>query len=272
MSSRRYPSINGTAYMSPEFEALTLPDFSVRTLAEISSVRLMNRVDKKYWFHVSELQDLLAAVKDDYYLLSVDDKNWQDYGTRYFDTPDDRMYILHHNGKLNRYKIRRRDYLDSDEHFLEVKFKTNQGRTIKKRIESTVKTGEFNDSDKDFIQQRSIFKDDELRVALTNRFTRMTLIAKDHPERATIDTNVRFITENKTVPLNDLVILEIKSERGDHRSPLKRYLRDKRIQPAGFSKYCLGRALTDPHLKRNRFKQRIREIGKMTGQADLYNM
>jgi len=251
-----------------------LADIKVETLSleETAKVRLMNRVDKKYWFHVSELPSLLEAIKDDYYIQSVDGKLFQDYGTKYFDTQDNKMYTLHHNGKLNRYKIRRRDYLDSDDHFLEIKFKTNQGRTIKKRVESTVKAADFNKDENEFLKQRSIFGNDELQVALRNRFTRLTLIARNSPERVTIDTGISFISPDKTVDMENLVILEVKSEKNSDESSLKRYLRDRRIKPAGFSKYCIGRALTDSSLKRNRFKQRIREIGKITGHTDLYNM
>lgn len=241
-------------------------------LEKAAKLRLMNRIDRKYWFHESELPALLNAIKDDYYIQSVNGKTYQDYGTKYFDTPDNKMYTLHHNGKLNRYKIRRRDYLDSEDHFLEVKFKNNQGRTIKKRLESTVKAADFNDDEENFLRERTIFGNEDLKVSLRNRFTRLTLIAKDHNERATIDTNINFITADKSFTLDKLVILEIKSGKGNRESVLKRYLRDKRINPAGFSKYCIGRALTDHSLKRNRFKQRIREIGKITGHADLYNM
>lgn len=253
-------------------EILSNLDLELFPLKKVTNIDLMNRVDKKFWFHTSELAELLETIKNDYFIQSVDGRKFQDYATEYFDTSDDRMYTLHHNGKLNRYKIRRRDYLDSNDHFLEVKLKNNQGRTIKKRVKSTVKETQFNEEEKEFLKKRSVYGDEELRVALKNRFTRLTLIAKDHPERVTIDTDIRFISSDKTISMGDLVVLEIKSERGDHHSPLKQYLRDKRIKPAGFSKYCIGRALTDRSLKRNRFKQRIREIGKMTGQTDLYNM
>ena len=40
-------------------------------------------------------------------------------------------------------------------------------------------------------------------------------------------------------------------------------LRELRIQPSGFSKYCMGMALTDGELKKNCFKPRLRMISKM---------
>ena len=40
-------------------------------------------------------------------------------------------------------------------------------------------------------------------------------------------------------------------------------LRELRIKPSGFSKYCIGSALTNPKLKRNRFKPRFKKIDKL---------
>ncbi len=244
----------------------------VLPLEEAAKVRMMNRVDKKYWFHTSELPALFNAVKNDYMIQTIEGRQWQQYVTQYFDTADNKMYTLHHNGKLNRYKIRRRDYIDSDDHFLEVKFKTNQGRTIKKRVKSTDKTEDFTDEEGKFICDRSIFCDEQLLPSLKNTFTRMTLINKDMKERATIDIDLIFSGVDQDVDMNALVILELKSEKGAKDTSLKRYLRDARIKSGGFSKYCVGRVLTDKNIKRNRFKQRIREIGKLLDQPDLYNI
>jgi len=37
-------------------------------------------------------------------------------------------------------------------------------------------------------------------------------------------------------------------------------LRQLRIHPHGFSKYCMGSALTNPQLPVNRFKDKLRDI------------
>lgn len=247
-------------------------DMPTLTLEEATKVRLMSRVDKKFWFRFSELENLLNAIKDDYYIQTVNGKKWQQYATQYFDTVDNKMYTLHHNGKLNRYKIRKRDYLDTGDHFLEVKFKTNQGRTIKKRIESTVEANDFNQNESTFIEKRSIFHDNELGITLKNTFYRVTFINKNFTERCTVDIELDFESNQRNVHLDGLVILEVKSEKGQELSPVTRYLRDRRIMASGFSKYCVGRALTDNSLKRNRLKQKIRDIGKVIDMPDLYYM
>ena len=51
---------------------------------------------------------------------------------------------------------------------------------------------------------------------------------------------------------------------GNTYSPIQELLRQLRIFPSGFSKYCIGMALTTPDIKRNRFKERIRKIEKIT--------
>jgi hypothetical protein len=40
-------------------------------------------------------------------------------------------------------------------------------------------------------------------------------------------------------------------------------LRQLRIHPHGFSKYCMGSALTNPELSVNRFKRKLIEIKKI---------
>ena len=103
-------------------------------LEEMEKVKLMNRTDRKYWFHFDFLPELLQTIKHDYYILNIDGKNQLPYTTTYYDTTKNKMYASHHNGKLNRFKIRRRSYVASRISFLEIKFKSNKGRTIKKRI------------------------------------------------------------------------------------------------------------------------------------------
>ena len=53
------------------------------------------------------------------------------------------LYHDHHNGKLNRYKVRRRRYIDTDTEFLEVKLKNNKKRTIKSRIKLSGQPNEY---------------------------------------------------------------------------------------------------------------------------------
>jgi len=183
------------------------------------------------------------------------------------------MFTAHHNGKLNRYKIRRRSYVLSGISFLEVKFKNNKGRTIKKRIQTDFGKDGFNDTENAFIWDITPFTADDLSPSLNNSFSRITLVNKNFSERCTIDFNLNFKSGYKQMMLNNLIIAEIKAEGSPSASPLARALRNKRIKSSGFSKYCIGKAITDASVKRNAFKHKIRMIEKIIKTKDnLYHI
>jgi SPX domain protein involved in polyphosphate accumulation len=69
-------------------------------------------------------------------VLEINGARLHHYQTLYFDTRDFALYSQHHNGQRARYKVRVREYLDSEMAFLEVKRKTNQNRTIKSRLQT----------------------------------------------------------------------------------------------------------------------------------------
>jgi len=240
-------------------------------LEEMDEVKLMNRTDTKYWFNIEHLPELLLAIKDSYFILKISGQTKLPYTTTYYDTSKNRMFAEHHNGKLNRYKVRRRVYVSSGISFLELKFKSNKGRTIKKRVAANFGQRTFTAEERVFINQLVPFNCNDLRLSLKNKFTRLTLVSKNFKERCTIDLNLQFQKSDKMVSLDDLVIVEIKSEGSLSGSPLARALRDKRIKKSGFSKYCVGRTLTDSELKRNAFKNKIRKIEKtIQSKNNLY--
>ena len=111
------------------------------------------------------------------------------YRTDYFDTPELSMYTDHHNGKLNRFKIRQREYVESNIRFVEVKYKSNKGRVIKDRIEKSYKDQV---AFKGFINSHTPYDPNALSVILTNRFNRLTLVNLKLQERVTLDFNLSF--------------------------------------------------------------------------------
>ena len=62
--------------------------------------------------------------------------------------------------------------------------------------------------------------------------------------------------------MGNLVIIELKRD-GLVYSPVLKMLNQLRIHPHGFSKYCMGSALTNPKLSVNRFKCKLIEINKI---------
>ncbi len=242
-----------------------LKSFQGITLAQMDSVKLMNRTDRKYWFNSELLANLLESVAQDYYILEVGGERNLPYSTTYYDTCQDDMYSNHHRGKRNRYKIRRRNYVSTNSSFLEIKFKSNKGRTVKVRRASSYGNVDFDAEDREFIAQRSPYQCSDLRKVLENGFNRLMLVSKAMNERCTIDSQLRFISAATQVNLEELVIVEVKTDGRSH-SAIIDALNQMRLKPSGFSKYCMGRSLTDGELKQNNFKRKHRKIEKV-----LYN-
>ena len=109
-----------------------ISDFAPITLKEMDGVKLMSRMDTKFVFKIEKLPSLLEKMTAFYRVLEINGKFIHDYKSLYFDTNARKFYIDHHNSRVNRNKIRFREYVDSGLTFLEVKLKNNKGRTIKK--------------------------------------------------------------------------------------------------------------------------------------------
>lgn len=239
-----------------------LDKFNPVSLTEAGEVKLMNRIDRKYWFHVSSLYSLLERMMQYYDILEIDGVRFLEYQSTYFDTKDNGMYLKHHNQKLNRVKIRRRVYTTTGHQFLEVKLKSNTKRTIKTRIETDYLKNNILSAEQDFIAKKTPYKGEELVKTLNNKFNRITLINKNKQGRCTIDVHPKFWNEKGEISFKKLVVFELKRERRFKGSPMVKIMRELKIRQKGLSKYCTGRALLDPTLKRNLFKPRLRYIEK----------
>ena len=247
----------------PEKIEAILSEFRPIALDEMDAVKLMNRTDTKFVFHLAQLPDILKAVSLHYFVLQINNRKIASYKTLYFDTPDFRNYVTHHNGKLNRFKVRIRHYVDSNIFFLEEKFKNNKGRTIKKRIKVPELKAHFSGKEKEFIRQFTPLNPEELEPKLLNGFQRITLVQPTNKERITIDIGLEFSdNEHQTVQLQNIVIAEIKKD-SRTRSEMEQLFRKEHIHPSGFSKYCTGIASLYPQVKQNRFKYKLSQIKKI---------
>ena len=229
----------------------------------MKSVRLMNRVDTKFVTTLPRLMQLLEMAKGEYFVQEIDGERNSAYTTLYYDTPRLDMYIMHHNGCLGRQKVRVRQYVDTNLTFLEVKNKNNHRRTRKKRITVTGFdiTGE---QQREFLKPLCWWDVDTLQPALRNWFNRITLVNKAKTERVTIDTGLRFhnCMSGLDKSLDQVVIIELKRD-GNQPSPLLAMLRDLHIHPYGFSKYCMGTALSNPSVKKNRLKPKLHYVERL---------
>lgn len=243
---------------------LLLTRFSPITLDEMKSVRLMDRIDTKYVIPYSALHSFLERLQGDFLVQSIGDERLSHYETLYFDTSATDLYRIHQCGKLCRQKIRIRNYIDTDNSFLEVKNKNNKGRTRKLRVACTEGILAQLSSYQSFLDDISIFPVQDLSPHLKNRFSRITLINSNRTERLTIDLEVSFYNQRSghSAELNRLVIIELKQQ-GNCHSIAKEILHKHRIRAMGFSKYCVGCALTAPNLPVNRLKKKLRFIHKL---------
>jgi len=239
-----------------------LSSFDPITLDEMDSVKLLDRMDTKFTFNVRHLPSILAAVKEHYRVLEINGLKSSRYETLYFDTEDFRLYTVHHNGKLNRYKVRYRSYLDSNQCFFEVKFKTNKGRTIKSRIKRKEIPLTITGRAEDLLVEKSPLIASTLHPALWVYYTRITLVNKAGGERLTIDVNLHYNNYKTEKAYPRLVIAEVKQERSAS-SPFLNVMKEKKIADVSISKYCYGIVSTYEHIKKNRFKPKLRTLNKI---------
>ncbi len=246
-----------------------LNSFSPITLDETKKVRLMNRIDTKFVTTRDVLECMLGMASEHYYVQEIEGERNSAYHTVYLDTPDRAMYLAHQNGRRVREKIRVRTYLQSGHAFLEVKNKNNKGRTDKQRIAVTdVQTLCPHQADH-FLRQHAWYCMDQLMPRLESRFRRVTLVNRRMTERLTIDTDLCFsnLDDGQTVQLPHIVIIELKRD-GMLYSPIRQVLHQLRVHPTSISKYCIGSALTNPALKQNRLKSKIRLIQSLTNKRN----
>ncbi len=246
-----------------------LTHFKSTSLEEMDNVKLMNRTDTKFFFNIDKLGNILIDAKEKYDVLEINKNRILNYKTLYFDTEDFGLYTAHQNGKLNRYKIRHRQYVESDISFFEVKFKSNKGRTIKKRIKRPNIEEVFSKKSEKFIRSNSPLNPDDLKPKLYNKFSRITLVSKTDAERITIDLNLGYQTKDKETNLPFMVIAEVKKDGYSTASDIMKILHNNRVYPEGFSKYCVGTTLLNDNVKHNRFKQKLLTINKISN--DQFN-
>lgn len=245
------------------------------TLEDMSSVSLMSRIDTKFVTTAPMLQQVLDdALESGYRIFEIEGRRLLDYASVYYDTSDLKMFTAHRNGKKTRQKVRVRTYLVDNQTFLEVKRKSNKGRTKKKRIriprDAVMNFGAVPEAS-DFLQKKSWWKAEDLTPETTTDFSRLTLVSREMTERITIDMNLRFrnFRSGAEVFLGDLVIIELKQE-GSTRSQMKQILLSHRVLPYRISKYCIAVTLGDPQARPGRFIEKVRYIEKLTGKK-LYN-
>ena len=232
-------------------------------LADIKDVNLMSRVDEKFVFHQSQLSDIISQIASYYKIVTVDEKMVQQYNTHYLDTTDKLFFHQHHNGQYTRSKVRFREYVDSGLCFLEVKKKNNKKVTVKKRIRvDSIPNSGLTIDQKAYVDA-VIGGDSILTSQQKVNFNRMTFVHRENLERLTIDINLSYSFKNHKGQFKNLVIAELKKNKSQPTSDFKKILKQYKIKPLRFSKYCMTTLQIDKSVKYNRFKEKLLLIKKI---------
>jgi hypothetical protein len=239
-----------------------ITDFSPISLDEMDDVKLMSRTDTKFAFKANKMPLLLQKLLPFYRVLAIDGKLIHDYKSLYYDTDDRKFYLDHHNGRVNRNKIRFREYVGSKLTFLEIKLKNNKGKTIKKRMKVDAISSELSDKQQNYIEK---IIGEPMQVSAKQRinFSRITFVHKTQKERLTMDVNLTFENDNDNGDMKHIVIAEVKQERMSRSSDFMRIAKEMHILPIRISKYCLTTLALNPELKKNRFKEKVLFINKL---------
>jgi hypothetical protein len=244
----------------------SIKQFQSVTLKELDSVKLQNRIDSKYILTKQQLVEVLDGICQEQFVLEIDDNRIFSYQTVYFDTPDFQFYRDHHNGCINRVKVRSREYIESNLCFYEIKRKLFGTRTDKQRKVIPTIYHEVPVEDYNLIQYKRL-DNKPIVEKLSNSFKRITLTNKKFTERITIDLEINFDNGKKHIELPNLVVIEVKQGKTDVFSNTIQVLKRLRIHESSFSKYAIGVSLLEENIKHNNFKPILLKLNKIENYA-----
>ncbi len=237
--------------------------FKPASLKDLESMKLLNRYDTKFVLKKSHLLDILQNLPPQYKILEIDGKRVFEYRNQYFDTDDLLLYKTHHNGKLNRYKVRYRHYVDVDRFYFELKYKTNKRKTEKTRIQKFGFETQINGGADVVVNDKLPINAEDLKPKLDIYYNRITLINTVSKEKITLDYGLTFDNKLNSKTLEELAIVEVKLDRLKPHTDFTLLLKEMGIRPMKISKYCLGIILTTPGVKYNRFKEKLLRINQI---------
>ncbi|MGY1848156.1 MULTISPECIES: polyphosphate polymerase domain-containing protein [unclassified Blastococcus] len=218
-------------------------------LAEmVDRAALQTRVDRKYVLPLGAVDDVVAglAETDGARVLEIDAVRSFGYASLYYDTPDLAGYHLAARRRRRRFKVRHRTYLDSGDHFLEVKTRGGRGTTVKNRIPLPGPARGL-DGGAAFVDAvlceagLGWVRSEDLRPVLRTTYRRSTLHLPIGDSRLTIDTDLTWaLPGGRALTLPGVAVVETKSSAAA--SAADRRLWRSGHRPSRISKYGTGLA------------------------------
>jgi len=246
----------------------TVDKFSTASLNDLEQQKLLNRYDVKFVFNTELLPNFIESLQEDFRALEIKgDRNFQ-YETIYYDTEDDMLFNNHHNGKLNRCKVRLRKYSSTPKIFVEVKFKSNNMKVYKSRISQSDDELMPESQDVQRLLEKYKLNGNELKQKITVSYDRMTFVHKWLPMKVTVDADIYYKNCVNEGAIRGLVIVECKTNSKVAVSNFIKFMKKINIFELGISKYCLGRMFLDSEIKYNRFKHKLLFINKIIGHQN----
>lgn len=239
-----------------------LDKFSAINLTDYGRLDFGDATESKFILGAKKLKKVLEEIKDDYYILQIKEQRIFKYTNEYYDTEDYKLYMAYHNGSGSRYLIKNNQVEGIKNSSLEIKFQSNKGE-IKKKKQKTKGTDIENNNVKEFVQENTPFDPDILKKMLKNKFYRIVLVHKKNNEKVTIDLDLKLSNAKNEIKLPYLAIIEVKQEKFSLYSDFILSLRKYNIQRTSLSKYCIGVALLNKDVKKNKFKSKLLAISKI---------
>lgn len=256
---------------SPPIKGYTLSpllfdSFNTISLDDLDKMKLLGRFDTKFVFHRSKLEPIISQMASDYHVLNIKNQTVFHYESTYLDTDDFKLYLMHHNGKPERIKVRWRKYTDIQKIFFEVKCKTSRKKTEKIRTEEPAVLSELNQAQSELIASLG-YQDYCLKPKITISYDRITMVSKSENIKVTLDMNIRFENMVEAKELPHLVVAEVKSRRITPKCLFIEAIKKLGIRQGSFSKYATGTAILEL-VKHNAFKPELLLVTKINNERN----
>ncbi|HZO98100.1 MAG TPA: polyphosphate polymerase domain-containing protein [Gaiellaceae bacterium] len=233
--------------------------------ALVDRAGLATRVERKYLVSATDAARLCGLLPPEARVLEIGGSRAFRYASAYFDTPARDIYLATAYRRGRRFKVRIRQYLDSELAYVEVK--ARRGRfTTKDRVPSggaDSLTAAAAAHLAGYLRAARVFDLDvaALAPALRTRYRRTTVYLPESGSRVTFDTELSFSTaacdrRGRTIELPELVVVETKT--AGPPSSLDRLLWSLGIRPVKFSKFGTGLAALHPELPHTRWVRSMR--------------
>ncbi len=237
-----------------------LRHFSTIQFEDYRTLSFNGSTESKFILSAKKLKKVLDEIRDQYHILELKGNRIFKYTYEYFDTEDYQLYLAHHNGNADRYLIKSNLIEGIKKQSFEIKYQSNKGEISKHKHQRSAKTQQKID---ELIQKNTPFQPEALKKMMKNQFYRIILVHKTMSEKITIDLDLQLSDLTSKIKLPYLAIVELRQMKFSLSSDFVSSLRRHNIQKTSLNKYCIGLAMLNKDIKKNKFKSKLLAINKI---------